>query len=207
MAALITIATLFWQANAKSRDFSAMYDEAWVERLYRGFARNLTRPFQFVCYVDRPRQFAEPIDQRQINSGAPGYADCIQPYEMGVPMILVGLDTIVTGNIDHLADYCLTADTVALPRDPYQLSRACNGVALVPAGMERIATEHRGENDMEWLRTKPHVFIDDVFPGQVASYKGAVRDRGLGDTRIVYFHGHEKPHQLPNVGWISDHWR
>jgi hypothetical protein len=204
---VLTIATLFWQPNAKSLRFSTAYTEEWVERLYRGFARNLTRPFRFVCYVDRPRAFSEPIGQRMINSPTPGYADCIQPYEMGQPMILVGLDTIVTGNIDHLADYCLTADRIALPRDPYAKHRACNGVALVPAGKEAIYADHRGENDMEWLRTKPHAFIDDLFPGHVESFKGRVRDQGLGDTRIVYFHGEEKPHQLPHVGWIGESWK
>lgn len=182
---MITIATLFWQANAKSRDFSSMYDEAWVEKLYRGFARNLTRPFRFVCYTDRPRQFAEPIEQRQIASETPGYADGIQPYEMGVPMILVGLDTVVTGNIDHLSDWCMTADKIALPRDPYMKTRACNGVALVPAGMQHIAATHNGENDMEWLRLFPHHFIDDLFPGQVVSYKGAVEGRHLQDERKI----------------------
>lgn len=204
---MITVATLLWSPNDKSLAFSTMYDEAWVERLYRGFARNLTRPFRFVCYVDRPRNFAEPIDQRQIASAKPGYADCIQPFEMGVPMILCGLDTIITGNIDHLADYCLTADRMALPRDPYHPSRSCNGVCLVPGGLERIASDHRGQNDMEWLRGFPHTFIDDLFPGQVHSFKGAVRDRGLGDSRIVYFHGQEKPHQLPHVAWVGEHWR
>lgn len=204
---MITIATLFWQANDKSLSFSRQYTEQWVERLYRGFARNLTQPFNFVCYTDRTRTFAEPIEQRQIASANPGYADCIQPYEMGVPMILVGLDTVVTGNCDHLADWCMTSDVIGLPRDPYMPERACNGVALVPEGQEYIASTHAGQNDMEWLRAHPHAFLDDLFPGQIQSFKGAVRDRGLGDTRICYFHGEEKPHQLRPGHPILDHWR
>lgn len=203
---MITIATLFWQANHKGQAFSSMYSEAWVEKLYRGFARNLTQPFNFVCYVDKAYAFGEPINTRQIRSEVPSYADCVQPFEMGEPMILCGLDTVVTGNVDHLADYCLTADTIALPRDPYHLSRACNGVCLVPAGNEHVFTAWNGENDMEWMRRQEHVFIDDLFGGQVQSYKGAVRDRGLGDTRICYFHGHEKPHQISDP-WVRDHWR
>lgn len=204
---MITIATLFWQANAQSKSFSSMYDETWVEKLYRGFARNLTQPFQFVCYVDRPRSFAEPIGQRQITSARPSYIDCIQPYEMGVPMILVGLDTVVTGNVDQLAAYCLDNMPFALPRDPYAPQRACNGVALVPGGMGHVAAAPKRADDMEQVRAEPHVFIDDVFPGQVQSFKGAVRDRGLGDTRICYFHGREKPHELPATHPVLEHWR
>ena len=204
---VITIATLFWQANAQSKSFSSMYDETWVEKLYRGFARNLTQPFRFVCYVDRPRTFKEPIGQRQIASEAPGYIDCVQPYEMGVPMILVGLDTVVTGNIDHLASYCLDNMPFALPRDPFKPERACNGVALVPGGMEAVATGPMAANDMDQVRGFPHVFIEDVFNGQVQSFKGAVRDQGVGDSRIVYFHGRVKPHEMAHVPWIREHWR
>lgn len=211
---MITIATLLWDANRRSKDFSSMYTEAWVERLYRGFARNLTRPFRFVCYTDRDRTFAEPIEQRRIKSAAPTYADCIQPYEMGEPMILVGLDTVVTGNIDHLADYCLAAETLALPIDPLAKGPdggriACNGVALVPAGHGYIAELHDGSNDMEWLRRQEHVFIDDLWPGQVVSYRCHVKEHGLDDARICYFHGREKPHELAVAGdrIILEHWR
>lgn len=204
---VITIATLFWQANAASKPFSTAYTEEWVERLYRGFARNLTAPFRFVCFTDRERTFAEPIEQVRILDPKPSYATCIEPYRLGVPMILVGLDTIVTGNIDHLAASCFTRKNLGLPRDPYHLSRACNGVALVPAGMEVIGLSHRGENDMEWVRRFPHSFIDDEFPGQVVSYKGHVEKRGLGDARIVYFHGLKKPPELQHLPWIQEHWR
>ena len=208
---MITVATLLWESNRHSRDFSSMYSEAWVEKLYRGFARNLTQPFRFVCYTDRPRTFREPIVQARIASAEPSYADCIQPYEMGEPMILVGLDTVICGNIDHLADYCLTGDVIALPVDPYAKGRggeriACNGVALVPAGHEHVFTAWNGENDMDWMRRNEHVFIDDIWPGEVVSYKANVRKNGLGAARICYFHGQEKPHQLAAGNPILEHW-
>lgn len=204
---MITVSTLFWQANHHSKSFSRMYDESWVEKLYRGFARNLTKPFRFVCYTDRDRAFAEPVEVRRLRNPKPSYGDCIQPYEMGEPMILVGLDTVITGNCDHLPDYCLNADVIALPRDPFHRSRACNGVALVPAGNEHVWTHWRGENDMDWMRRQEHVFIDDLFPGHVQSFKGDVKAKGLGDTRIVYFHGKEKPGEPGMPAWVAEHWR
>ncbi|MEO3387327.1 hypothetical protein [Mesorhizobium sp. CAU 1741] len=204
---MLTVCTLLWDANDKSKSFSQIYDESWVEKLYRGFARNLTVQFRFVCYTDRARKMDSAITRMVVPGlGSGGYADCIKPYEMGVPMILVGLDTVVTGNCDHLAAYCTTADRFALPRDPYKPARACNGVALVPVGHEHIAAEHKGENDMDHVRSYPHRFIDDEFPGAVVSFKGSVKKRGLGDARIVYFHGEEKPHQLPAGHPILRHW-
>lgn len=199
------VATLIWDPNENSKTFSAMYDETWVKKLYFGFARNLDREFRFHVFTDKPRPLPAEIVQHQIE-GNPSYATCIQPYQLNEAMILVGLDTIVTANINHLADYCLTADTIALPRDPYNEKQACNGVALVPAGMRAVFDHHRGENDMEWMRKHPHKMIDDLFPGQVVSYKGHVKKRGLGDARIVYFHGEEKPHQL-DLQWVKEHWR
>lgn len=205
---MITVATLLWDANDNSLPFSRIYDETWVEKLYRGFARNLTLPFRFVCFTDRDRDFCEPIQQERIR-GRLDYSACIEPYRLGDPMMLVGLDTIITGNVDHLADYCLEAQRLAVPRDPYDARIVCNGVALVPAGHERVALDHDGKtNDMEWIRAHRPAVLDDLFPGQVLSYKVHVKPRKLGDARIVYFHGEEKPHQeYARVGWIREHWR
>lgn len=208
---MLTVATLLWDANRHSLAFSKDYDESWVEKLYRGFRRNLTVPFRFVVFVDYEREFAHPeIEQRRLSTLLPGYANCIEPYRMGEPMILCGLDTIVTANCDRLAAYALHDDSVlALPRDPYAPERACNGVALVPAGQAGIHERWNGENDMEWLRAQPHVFIDDLFPGAVLSYKGHVKKSGLREARIVYFHGHDKAPEAmksPSGAWIKEHW-
>ena len=204
---MVTFATMLWQPNDASLPFSRCYNELWVERLFRGFARNTTHPFRFVVFTDRNREFAERIDQIRLKAKVPDYSSCIEPYSLNGPMIVVGLDTVITGNIDHMIDHCMTSDRIALPRDPYMPQRSCNGVALVPPGQAAIARMHRGENDMEWLRTFPHELTDDLFPGQIQSFKGAVKAKGLGDTRICYFHGQDKPHQLPANHPILEHWR
>lgn len=204
---MLTVATLLWEPNAASRSFSRMYDERWVVRLLNGFWRNLTHEFRFVLFTDRDRDLPSCIEQRRIRAETPDYGTCIEPYALGEPMILVGLDTLVVGNIDHLADSCLTRKDLGLPRDPYRKSQACNGVALVPRGFEVIAHEHRGENDMEWVRRFPHSYLDDEFPGHVVSWKGDVEKRGAGDARIIYFHGERKMHQLAGHPLIRDHWR
>lgn len=205
---MLTVATLLWKPNVKSQSFSRCYDTSWVDKLCRGFRRHLTLPFEFFCLVDRDDyRFDEDVTQLRIRSRRPDYSTCIEPFQLDIPMILCGLDTVVTGNCDALAQYCMREKIFALPRDPYRPAIACNGVALVPAGHRRIATQHTGENDMKWVRRFPHRFIDDRFPGQVVSFKGHVKRHGLGDARIVYFHGKEKPHELQDdVGWISEHW-
>jgi hypothetical protein len=85
--------------------------------------------------------------------------------------------------------------------------QVCNGVALVPAGHERIGHEWAGANDMEWVRRYDPDVIDRLFPEQVNSWKGRVQKHGLGDTRILYYHGQEKPHQMPDCPIVQEHWR
>ncbi|PWJ93534.1 hypothetical protein C8D77_101213 [Mesorhizobium loti] len=203
---MLTVACVFWDANEASFEFSRCYTEEWVERLHRGFTRNLTVPFRFVCFTERQREFSAGIEQELTGERIPDYGTLIDPYLLGEPMILVGLDTVVTGNCDAMAEYALTSDTIALPRDPYAPHRACTGVQLVPAGNDGVWWSYQGGDDMEHMRKQPHVFIDDVFPGQAESYKGCVRDHGLGATRIVYFHGRPKMDELDEP-WISEHWR
>jgi len=204
---MLTICTLLWDANRLSKSFSTIYDETWARKLFDGFALNLTVPHRYVLFTDRARDLPASVEQIvEPGLGQGGYGDCIRPYAMGMPMILVGLDTVVTGNCDALADYCLTSNRFALPRDPYHPNIACNGVALVPAGHQLIGTAHEGENDMEWVRKFPHRLIDLEFPGHVVSYKGHVEKRGLGDARIVYMHGEKKAHQLGHLEWVKRHW-
>ncbi len=202
---MITIATMLWDANEHSRDFSRGYDETWVEKLYRGFDRNLAQPFRFVCFTDRFREFDEPIQQQAFRRhGAPDYGFCIEPFILNEPSIIVGLDTIIVGPVDHLADWCMTADKIALP-NPYG-KEACNGVVLCPAGKRGIFDGWRGENDMDWLRLQPHETIDKIWPGEVASYKAHIRGKGLGNARICYFHGVPKPDAI-NEPWVKLHWQ
>lgn len=207
----VTICTLLWDANDRSFGFSRMYDESWAEKLYRGFQRNLTVPFRFVCFTDRHRRFKEPIEQEPIwAEGEIGYDVCTQPFRLDAPMILTGLDTVVVGNCDALAAYCMDeAHKVAVPRDPFAPYRACNGVVLCSGGKKaEFFDGHDGENDMEWIRLNEHAFIDDLFPKAVVSFKGYTQHFGIEDeTAIVYFHGEDKPHQLGRLDWVQEHWR
>ena len=206
---MIKIIVPFWQPNDNSFDFSTMYTEEWVEKLYRGVDRNLDLPFEFICVTDREREFKEDIKQVMFKDPENcGYWSCIECFQWDGPAIIMGLDTVITGNITELARYALTpGKLMAMPIDPNFTNPpiACNGVTLLPPGYEEIYLTHNGENDMEWQREFPHVFIDDVFPWKVKSYKKHVKKRGLGRCSIVYFHGKEKPHEIDEE-FVREHW-
>lgn len=212
MALVLTVTTCLWDANEHSRHFSLCYDETWPEKLYRSFKRNLTAPFRFVVFTDRPRTYAEKaIEQEQIQTKPAHYGACIEPFRLDCPQIFCGLDTIVVSNIDHLAAYCESADKPAIPRDPFEgvspWART-NAVVLAPAGCKAMLHDGwGGQNDMDWINTRETVLIDDLFPRQVVSYKGRVQRLGLEEeTRMVFFHGPHKAHELGQVKWIADAW-
>lgn len=237
MAQALTIVAQLWDANLQSLPWSRCYDETWVEKLYRGCRRNLTSPFRFQCFTERPREFFEPIETVLYRtSPATGYGCLLEPYErVQTPMIIMGLDTIVTGNLDELAAHALRTSRFGVPRDPYFTDTICNGIIIAPPGhparlgaawdkaMEYVYVREGWLNDdvntanserfrdmdtMRGLYAAGHVdVLDDLFPGQVISYKGRAKADGLGDARIVYFHGPEKPHEIAYAApWIAEHW-
>ena len=209
---MITIACAYWTANRLSKQFSRHYTEADVCALYRGFSKHLSVPFRFICWSEKERDYAEPgIEQRRLSTELPSYGALTQCYELNEPTIMVGLDTVIVGNCDHIAAYCLGAEKPAVPRDPFKPETVCNGVTLVPGGNDWLWREYQGQNDMDWIRDSWKagriVTFDDIFPGQIVSYKRSVKGKELSDdARIVYFHGEWKMHEQGHVGWIARHW-
>lgn len=202
---MLTVATTFWRANRYTAPASAGYTPEWVNRLARAFARNLTVPHRFVALTDRPYDFDDGIEQERLSTDEPTWASMVEPFRLEGPLIVTGLDTVICGNLDEMARHCETADRIALPRSPGK-PFACNAIVLTPPGQTGIYTRWRGENDMEWLRQQPHDFIDDLFPGQVSSFKCDIRPNGLRDTRVAYFHGLPKMADVADLHWVREHW-
>ena len=113
---MLTVATYFWQPDPGSK-FAAPYTADDVNRLQRMVKRNLTVPHQFVCITDvspdhsiergfDPEVRLIPIDKA---THVPGtcYVRLMTFHPMGREMIgekvlVLDLDTLIVGNIDHL---------------------------------------------------------------------------------------------------------
>lgn len=204
---MLNIACCLWDANDKSQSFSRCYDETWVEKLYRGFARNLTVPWRLVVFTDRERVFREPIEQERLERNPPDYGSLIEPFKLNEPTIVCGLDTVILQNIDHMADYCLKPGKVALQRHPSIPELTINPVVFVPAGHRGIFDHWDGENDMEWLRRQDTIATDDLWPGEILSLKlHDVRRKGTQGARIVYMHGEPKMPALMHLDWVKQNW-
>jgi hypothetical protein len=97
---------------------------------------------------------------------------------------------------------------IALPRDPYAgagLQRGGDGAGGQGRHLRALARRERHGVAAPAAARVPR----RRRPGEVVSYKGQVKKHGLGDARIVYFHGHEKPPEAMCTRpgrWIKEHW-
>jgi len=207
---MLHVACCFWDANQYSKDFSKRYDETWVEKLYSMFRRNLTLPFKFIVFTDYQRDYLESrIHQAALMTKVPTYGCMIEPFCLGEPTIVCGLDTIILSNIDHMARYCLDDGAkVAIPNHPSLPGRKINPIAFVPRGNRGIFESWCGENDMEWLEKQDTVDTNLLWPNQILSLKlHDIRRKGVQGARIIYFHGEPKADSMGNVDWVREHWR
>lgn len=204
---MLQVATCLWDKNQHSLPFSQAYDESWVEKLYRGFRRNLKCPFRFVVFTDRIRSYREPIEQELLKAKIPDYGCMIEPFRLDEPSIICGLDTLILEPIDHMARYCLKGTKIAIPAHPSKPHVTINPIVFVPKGHRHVFDNWRGENDMEWLRGQDHIKSDTMWPGQIRSFKlHDVRRRGVQGARIIYFHGAPKMHEIDNQRWLTENW-
>lgn len=124
---VITIATYFWTPDPGSK-FAAVhpYTADDVRLLQRMVARHLTVPHEFAVITDRPALFAHDADIVAVpidwTTHVPGtcYVRLMTFHPMGAEMIgdrvlQVDLDTVIVGNLDHLAR---RAEDLVLWRNP-----------------------------------------------------------------------------------------
>ncbi|MAH50360.1 hypothetical protein CMI37_31350 [Candidatus Pacearchaeota archaeon] len=199
----VTVACHYYENGENTPSWAGCYTPEWVDKLYRGVARNYSKPFRFVCLADQPYSFDEPVEVLPLAHKV--WETCgLQKYAVeGDRLVTMGLDTVIVGSVDHIFAY---KGDLAVPRDPYHKNHPCNAVVLCPTRKDIASVE--GSTDMRALDRFRFDWLDDLFPGNIVSYKVHLRDRGhdLGDARIVYFHGEPKPNQLKD-NWVLEHWK
>jgi hypothetical protein len=219
---MLTFLSVLFKAREADRlpAFSAgRYSGEWADRLYRGIARNLSSPFRFICLVDeQPWTFTEPIEPVPLLDPTEAWMSLNEVYrpDLGVEHgIFMGLDTVITGSLDDLAALDIP---LGMPRDPFAIREPCNALVVFDAGSaEKLWRTWDGNrelfrrecrifdrpSEMVFLRRVGREmdfrYLDDLLPGQLASYKCHVRadpKAALERARIVYFHGWPKPCDL-----------
>jgi len=183
---------------------TGVYDTEYVEKLYRGFERNLTIPFEFICLVDKNYIFQEDIKPVRFKRSVDQYG-WMSLMEMYRPEICegirltVGLDTIITGPVDDILQ--AQVSKLAVCTDPMYTDQICNAITLsTPEFCEEFWGMWEG-NEAKLIPDSKLVFenappapsemvlmrkyygdspcIDKVFPNRILSYKIHVKQSEL----------------------------
>lgn len=105
------------RVNVVCLKWGTAYGPEYVNRLYAGVKRNLSRPFRFVCVTDDPQGLAEgveavsfPEDQHVIGRPWPNIFVKLCLFQDGFanlsgPTLFLDVDLLVTGPLDKFFDY------------------------------------------------------------------------------------------------------
>jgi len=198
-----TVACVYFEngQNNAVHPFSRNYTIEYVERLYHWVKENSNCEFVCITDVELPRKIWHiPFLQPERN-----YWSCLEVFGRNFGNVLsIGLDTIFNGPIDDLFRY---EGQLGMLHDPNNENVSINGVLRFPYRPDiwnkyvrnKDQIQSRYKNEMAYIASFEHDFLDDIYPGQILSYKKHVlTGHDTSDARIVYFHGKPKP---KDVGW------
>lgn len=225
------------------------YGAEYVNRLAAGVRRHCRVPVRFWCFTDS----AKDIDPQVICHDLPYAQDldswwnklwlfsADSPMAPGENIFYVDLDTLITGDITDLVTF--RSATIVVLRDFY------HGIARTAADMgsglmswqsgnnndiwqkfwedpETAMADIRPQGDQKWVEKITQgrrQYWQDLFPGQVLSFKVDCVNGLPADGRIVCYHGRPSIPESITQGWdhrtafrqwrsepapwVAQHWR
>ena len=206
-----------------------LFGPEYVNKLYNSIKRNTTIPINFICYTEDPtgvecetREFLEPLPYWWYIIGlfnpAHGFKN---------KTIYLDLDTVITGNIDHILT--LEEDFATL-RDFYRPNGLQTAYIMwepewgafiwdrlktqypKPGHYKRLLKFAGGTNrflEQSVGLGNEVVRLQDKFNGECVSYKVNIRrpERFVPDReKIVFFHGQPRPHEVAHLPFMRQHW-
>jgi len=191
----------------------------YVNNLFHGCKRFTKTPFDFICFTNETLKLDKNIEIRGFNP--PSFHGVLPRLAMfseasglfGRQVLCLDVDIVITGSLDDLlsysGDFCGRAKFK--PGCEHLIDGDIMGFKAGPKNETRFfkrfvdnldwAEELAKGRERYWIRevTSGMEYVDkwqDMFPGQIFSFKRHVRDRDLPeDARIVSFHGKPRPHQ------------
>jgi len=220
----VNIVCFYWNGTDRPGwdDVNLGFD--YILKLYNGFKRNTTVPFKFHCLT--PDVYYEHKDIAFHKLESPSWMGCLPKYSMFNPaygfegrVFACDLDVVITGNMDDILSYKgkfstrrtfhgkpeSGGDMISFKGGTYQwiwktFVDNTSGMENFTKGRERWVYRYHP-------KMKKFPFLQDLFPGQILSYKNNVNGgRGVTEsTRIVSCHGNPRPHKI-NEPWVKEHW-
>lgn len=191
----------------------------YVERLVAGVVR--WRPpdavMRFVCFTDQPESYTRTTNL-PVPVGLQGWWAKLAMFRpgafpvIGERVIYFDLDTVICGPLKSLFEY---DGKLAILRDAYQPDHWQSAAMAWKAGDHaniwgewNAVGRPKAHSDQgiieELCREKPD-FLQDMFPGEFASYKIDCKAGRPASARVIFFHGKPRPHDAEE--WAQQLWR
>lgn len=180
--------------------------------------------YEHVCLSDTTIPGIETIALQGKWKGWFAKLELFNPELIDGDIFYIDLDTIITGDINHMFE----SNSLASLTDFYFPQNTASGILRIPQDKKwgiwqrilelenNIEKEHVG--DGEFLRTIDGFSrLQDLYPGEICSYKANIARKGMpgytrqfsrGDgtlpegTRIICFHGRPRPWKMPRA-WLE----
>ena len=228
----ITIVTALFNGQQTGIPHSVgIYTPEWVDKLYRGIARNLNGSFDFICLTDQNYRFKENVRGERFERSVDQYGwmslmELWRPDLCKGRRVTMGLDTIITGPLDDI--FSFVPENIACCSDPRFPRTICNAITIANKEFCEewwhmwISDEHNfmsryklppWDKPSEMVALREHYGdcprLDWRYPGTIFSYKDMIQKNPtlLHDSSIVYFHGDPKPHQIKHLEWVRNNWK
>ena len=208
----------------------------YVNRLYRGVMRNVTRPTRFIALTDDPTGLDSGIEPREIPEirlpaaglgGSPWRKLALWSPRIGIEgdFLFLDLDVVVVGGLDAFFDF--EPGKLAIIRDWSAGDTGNSSVMRVPAGaaphlVERFEADPLGKrraysNEQVYLCREsglPLAFWPREWaPGFKAMMLPRFPRNHFVDVklppgaRVVVFTGHPRPHEALAGEWPARGWK
>jgi len=196
---------------------SKIYNAEYVDILHASIKRNTTVPFEFICmsnYMWSAEYKVIPL----INDW-PNWWPKVEMFKYDGKILTMDLDTLIVDNIDDLLDlpnHCgkneIFMMKAANPKRTFTTSiMAWNGSLSHVYDNFSYGRDKKYDWDQYYILkalenegTKIHS-IQEKIPG-IYSYKRQWRQDKPKDTRIIWFHGKPRIHEVTALEIVNEHW-
>lgn len=222
------------------------YPSHYVNKLYMGLVRNTTTPFTLHCFTDKSTDIISGIKIHQLpykNISTWWNKLYLFSNELPFPkdekLFYIDLDTLIIKNIDNILNYI--PNNITVLRDFYTgLAKSVIGNDNIGSGLmawkhgnyshiwskfianpEKAIASVKPHGDQKWIQhcITNRTYWQDIFPGEISSFKVHCNNGLPNKTKIVCYHGkpsipesYSKRNKIwkydiqPQL-WVKDHWR
>lgn len=188
------------------------YTPNMVKIIHAMCNRNITLPFEFICYSD---VHIDGITVRPLKHNWNGWYSKMEMYQEKGPCLFMDLDTIITNNIDSIINKAMKNEFVIL-RDIYRGKTDKNtmqsSIVFWKGNLENIYQDyvnnpreiHGGDQILieNYFKQRKNnvVFWQDICEG-IVSFKADIRVKSypISKSNIVIFHGRPRPWQQATI--------